>query len=559
MAKKNNLYTAGYEKNDELTIIFDIDLFELPYNEFNEQSPLWILNDVDMGKSKNRAWPNFKNVKIFGSFDCSNFTITPDTVLPECFDTLICKHSISDLEILINLLPKDFLTLSKPCIIVRPAILNNIKNNKGAALSIARRFAEKYPNIIVTDTKQVLSEILTSIDKITEKQATTPKKEQQSTKKNDIKQKTAEWLSTDEMAEHITAQSPEISSLPHKQILRYIQMARSTKSSLKIKTQKLLRADGAKISCIHISETSHIIKFILEHIAAHVKTKEKTTSKTITTAKPSQTINIAPKRYFVGQNEIIETKIEKYISPQAYRDIKTKCKDNTTDLLRILNDINVINVNPTDSQGQQVLYIQDNELKVSATIKFKHARCLCQGFGQLDNRSRIVWGVSGRYFICQKFFSSHNSTEYNEYFRALNIDVSKIDLSEYLYIPDLIDELTGGKSAPSDTAPEQTTTTNTESTHNTKASNTDALKTQKWSQLYSLNTKYQERLNTLNMTQAKLTFQLTQETQTEALLNTAQNLTSVLLQKQECEHALQRIQAMNNELKQMQHALNKQK
>lgn len=558
MAKKNNLYTVGYEKDGELTVIFDVDLFDLPYDEFNEQSPLWILNNVNMGKGKNRTWPNFKNVNIYGSLDCSDFPITPDTVLPESFDTLICKHSISDLDVLINLLPDNFVTLPTPHIIVRPAILNNIKNNKGDALSIAKRFAEKYPNVIVTDTKQKLSEILTTIDKTTEKRPPTPKKEQQTTHKNTPEQKTDEWLSTDETAEHIIAQSTEISTLPYKKVLRYIQMARSTKSNLKIQTKKLLRTDGAKVSCIHISETPRIIAFIQESVAAHAKTKEKK-EKPITTPKTPQPTTDTQKKYFVNQNEITETKIEKYISPQAFGDIKTKCGNNTTDLLRILNDINVINVNPADNPGKQVLYIQDSELKVSPTVKFKHARCLCQGFGTLDNRPRIVWGVSGNYFICQKFFARHNTTEYNEYFRALNIDASKLDLSEYLYVPKLIDQLTGGKPAPSDTTPEQTPPNNTASIPDTTPTNTDAPKTQKWSQLYSLNTKYQERLNLLNASQSKLILQLTQETETNSLLNTLQNLQSVLLQKQKCEQALQRIQDMNNELKQMQQALNKQK
>ena len=557
MAKKNNLYTVGYEKDGQLTVIFDVDLFDLPYDEFNEQSPLWILSDVDMGKSKNRTWPDFKNVKIYGSFDCSDFPITPDTILPECFNTLICKHSISNLDALINILPKDFITISAPNIVVRSAILNNIKNNKDDALSIAKRFAEKYPMITVTDTKQTLSEILDAIDTAPAKQTIQKPKKQQTTKKT-TKQKTDEWLSTEEMAKRCIAESTKISALPYQQVIRYIQMAHSEKSTLKIIRQELLRTDGVKVSCIHISETPRIIAFILESVAARTQQKTKK-EKPITTPKTPQPTTDTQKRYFVNQNEITETKIEKYISPQAFGDIKTKCGNNTTDLLRILNDINIINVNPADNPGKQVLYIQDSKLKVSPTVKFKHARCLCQGFGTLDNRPRIVWGVSGNYFICQKFFARHNTTEYNEYFRALNIDASKLDLSEYLYVPKLIDQLTGGKPAPSDTTPEQTPPNNTASIPDTNPANTDAPKTQKWSQLYSLNTKYQERLNALNLSQAKLTTQLTSETQTSALLETLNNLKSVLLQKQECEQALQRIQAMNTGLKQMQQALNKQK
>ena len=68
------------------------------------QTPLVILGDVDMGKSKSGQWPDFTHVGIQGTFDCSNFTIGPDTILPGFFTTLICKYSIGDLKVLINML-----------------------------------------------------------------------------------------------------------------------------------------------------------------------------------------------------------------------------------------------------------------------------------------------------------------------------------------------------------------------------------------------------------------------------------------------------------------------
>ncbi len=191
-----------------------VDVFNLPYDKFNHDDPIWIMEDVDLGKSKNRQWPDLSNVAIAGTFDCSDFPITADTVLPFSFHTLICKHSISDLGVLIGRIPNkanEIEYTGNISVVVRPAILNNIKKDKDGALEIARNFAAVHPDVIVTDGKQTLKQIFNDLEKdisAQEKPATPVM-----VAAPDMPEKTHEWLSTDELIEECKAVSSSMSVL----------------------------------------------------------------------------------------------------------------------------------------------------------------------------------------------------------------------------------------------------------------------------------------------------------------------------------------------------------
>lgn len=445
MAKQNRTYTAIINTEEDQDVVM-VDMHDLPYDRFDAEHPLVILDDVDLGKSKNRTWPDFSNVIVKGAFDCSDFQITSKTVLPRTFKKLICKFSISDLGVLFGLLP-----LGVESIVVRPALLNNIKKNKDGALDTARAFAKSYPGITVTDGKQTLKEVFAELYMATS--AAAEKKIKVKTVTEPVyADKTAEWLDSNELIDYCMRTSDKVAQLPFESVERYVRIARSAKAGLNIRTERLKR--GADIvSCVHVDSAPAVLEYVESSIAAKFAKETKVEKEAPKKSKEPVVAVPAQPRFFVGSDEIKPVRIKKYISKSAWTQIRSKCSCSVPEQLRILNDIQCINVDPASTKGNSVVYIQNGSVKKSRTVKFKSVRCLSQGFGSVDNNSRLVWGVSGNTFVCQKFFANHSTgDEYQWYMRDLYVDLAQLDLSEFLYVPDLIQELSGDRGpAPSDT------------------------------------------------------------------------------------------------------------
>ncbi len=445
MAKVNNVYTARITDDVE-TRLFDVDIFNLPRGVFNADMPLEIIDNVELGRAKNPIWPDFTNVCVCGTLDCGNFAIGIDTVLPQKITKLVCKYSIPDLGVLFGKLPGTVQT-----VVVRTNLLNNVKKNVDGALDVAREFVKLYPGVTVTDEKQTLESVLRQIDmKNAEKQcATVPVVEP--TKKEEPKTKTAEWLSAEEVADECIIRSERCAEIPRTDLLRFIKSARSEKANLKLKAEMRTRADGVEIVCVHKDSLDDVLAYVIDAIEMQNQRVKKADKKTATPKTSDEKVvgQVAKRRYSIGAREVKPVKIKKYISKSAWGKIRAKVKDGVDKLIEILTDIENINVNPTDTYGNQVLFIKDGQVKVSPTVKFKNAKCLCQGFGTLDDRPRIVWGVCGNVFICQDFFKEHENTAYNNLISDLDIDLSKIDLNDFLLVTDLIKDLSTGRSMPS--------------------------------------------------------------------------------------------------------------
>ncbi len=448
MAKQNRTYTAIINTEEDQDVVM-VDIHDLPYDRFDAEHPLVILDDVDLGKSKNRTWPDFSNVIVKGAFDCSDFQITSKTVLPRTFKKLICKFSISDLGVLFGLLP-----LGVESIVVRPALLNNIKKNKDGALDTARAFAKSYPGIIVTDGKQTLKELFAELH-VSASAAAEKKIKVKTVAEPVYADKTAEWLDSNELIDYCVRTSDMIAQIPVENIERYVRIARSAKAGLNIRTERLKR--GADIvSCVHIDSVPAVLEYVESSIAAQFAKETKVEKEAPKKSKePVVTVPAKP-RFFVGSDEIKPIRINKYISKSAWTQIRSKCSCSVPELLRILNDIQCINVDPASTKGNSVVYIQNGTVQKSRTVKFKSVRCLCQGFGSADNGARLVWGVSGNTFVCQKFFANHSTgDEYQWYMRDLDVDLAQLDLSEFLYVPDLIQELSGDRGPASSGTPDK--------------------------------------------------------------------------------------------------------
>ncbi|MBR2482455.1 MAG: hypothetical protein IKB49_01025 [Alphaproteobacteria bacterium] len=447
MAKQINKYEAVIFKDGQPTPIM-VDIHNLPYDSFDVTNPINIMGNVDLGKSKNHAWPDLSAVIINGSLDCSDFPITAKTVLPLTFKKLVCKFSINDLGVLIGRLP-----MGVSQVVVRTALLNSVRKNKDGALDIARRFARAYPNITVTDEKQTLNDILMEIERVSAATAVTPQPSKPQTAKPEVATKTAEWLEGSELVAHCATASEKFASLSPDAQERHMRIARSAKVRLDLKTGQFKRpSDGATVQCVHVDCVPMLLDYILTCIAEQeesraAKDASKTASKK-SVAKPAAQPQKTQPSLFVGTSQVKPVKIKKYISKSAWTQIRSKCSCSVPELLRVLNDIDCININPASTMGNGVFYVENGVIRKSRTVKFKSARCLAQGFGKSDNRGRIVWGVSGNVFVCQKFFADHAiNDEYQWYVRDLNLDLSTMDLGEFLYVPDLIKELSDTRTS----------------------------------------------------------------------------------------------------------------
>lgn len=455
MAKQIKKYDAVIFKDGNPTLI-SVDIHNLPYDEFNVANPINIMGDVVLGKSKNHAWPDFTAVILNGSLDCSDFPITSKTVLPLTFKKLICKFSINDLGILIGRLP-----MGVSQVVVRTALLNNVRKNKDGALEIARRFIAAYPDVTVTDEKQTLADVIAEIDRAASA-ASVEKTDKQQTVEPDIATKTDEWLDASELVTRCAAASDEIAALPRDAQERYVRIARSAKVRLNLKTGQFKRpSDGATVQCVHVDCVPLLVNYILSSIAEQeeariakdaTKSVEKQPAKTV---KPVQTKKTST--YFFGSEPVKPIKIKKYISKSAWGQIRAKVGNNTGALLRVLQDIEDINIDPAKAHttSGQVGFIKDNQVQVSPTVTFKNGRCLTQGFGTLDDRPRLVWGICGHSFVCQDFFPAHEGKaklKYNQLLREINILASDLDLSEYLLVSDLIKEFSSERPDASDVA-----------------------------------------------------------------------------------------------------------
>ena len=602
MAQKN-LYqaTINYESG---TDVLTVDMLNLPYDMFGPKFPLEIRDDVDMGKCKGATLPDMSNVVINGAFDCSNCTLTPSTVLPSRITSLICKHSIGSLDALPSKLPESLTT-----IVVRSAIFTAIKDatKKNAAdktaYEKALRFMEMYPNITVTDGKKTLREVIDSCAEKLSPVPVQPVAPVVAAPKPAMEQQTDDWLSVNDLV--VVCEeglSPDVLANLDKDLKRYIRQALNSKTDTKIETREMQRADGSVVKCIHRADVARVIEYITKSVlpksdAATQPEKPKKSSAKKSEAPATQT---GKKKYYIGNREIHSVKIKKYISKAAWGQILSKVGKNMNALLDILQDIENINVNPAlaHTASGQVAFIKDGQVQVSPTVGFKNGRCLAQGFGSLDDRPRIVWGICGNTFVCQNFYPAHEGKvklEYNTLLRTIDIDLSKLDLSEYLLVSDLIKELSVERTvvdtipapeavlpvAESTTAPEPVAAKEARATAKTSPAPVEqptvtitpepenkpegimseqpkefkkhvaprpVAKTPYWASLYHLSAQIKADYRATVAQQERLLAALTKPLNTEQMLDCTNELSEVLGHKKDLEWAMRQLEEKNKEL-----------
>lgn len=455
MAKTNKLYMAQIGTSGDAEVIL-VDIFALPYDQFDVEKPLVILESVDMGKAKNRVFPDFTNVIIEGgSLNCNDFKINSETVLPYGFDVLVCDHAINDLGNLIGVLPSSVST-----VVTRQAVLNAVKNKKSDALQKAQEFMVTYPDVNVTDGKQCLSDIMVQI--YTESQATKTLPETPTVKPTPVSValKTEEWLSVEELVTECRLLMPELSDVSDDVLARYVKMARSSKAGLRLNVRELVRPeDGAKINCVHRDCINVVAEFIVEKLAQQQE-RNANAAKKATPEKPVEKKTLVPvvdtpkpKQLNIDGKVVVETKIKKYIPNRLWNQIRGAAGNNKSVLLAILNDIECINIIPKQTKGKKVYYIKDGKLHSSSTVDFKNSRCLAQAFSGQNDKTRIIWGMSGDVFVCVNFYPEHDSNAaacaYRKFIREYRLDLSDVDWDKCLLVSDLIADMSEPHGKPS--------------------------------------------------------------------------------------------------------------
>ena len=311
MAQKN-MYKATINF-DGGTDILDVDMLNLPYDMFGPKFPLEIQGDVDMGKGKGRDLPDMANVIIRGAFDCSTCTITSETILPGGITELVCKHSIGGLDVLVGKLPD-----SVQKVVVRSAVFSAIKEcfKKSAQddtdYKNATKFIEVYPNIVVTDGKKTLIDVIKEHTEKVEPVKATPVSTAPVAPRLELQ--TDQWLSVNDLVPICEEKlGPDLLARLDKELKRYIRQVLNVKSAVKIESREMQRSDGTCIKCIRKEDASLVVEQIIESILAQDKSEQKETKAKKASAKTS----VAPKvstesrKYYIDNREIERVKIKK--------------------------------------------------------------------------------------------------------------------------------------------------------------------------------------------------------------------------------------------------------
>lgn len=436
---KTRFYEARIFHKDGEEII-NVDVASLPRGRFNKNQPLLITSDVVMDNGKKKALPDFSDVIITGGFDCSSYTITADSVLPNGITELTCLHSINSLDTLMENLPS-----SVRKVLVRTAVLNAVKKDTDGALTAAKDFTTKYPNVVVTDGKSVLFDILQEIARgkesvSTENVTTTPAK-------TEVASKTDDWLCTDELIVAYKQHESAVSDMSDEEIARAIRIVRKN-----FKKRELMRQDGAIVSCIHCDDMANLVDAINQQQKRNIMQQKQSVAETTpkkTEIKPQTPVERQPaaQKFFVGNKEVQETVIKKYIKNSVWKSVCNHCKSDLDKKLAFLQAIEDINVRPVDTAGKQVCYVQDGMLKTSPTITFKNVQWLSQGFGTLDDRARIIWCMNEYGFIATEYFAEHEKKQSVDYKKAIRQkDISGITTDDTLSVSDLITQLTAERN-----------------------------------------------------------------------------------------------------------------
>lgn len=423
-----------------------VNLLELGAISFDR---IVISGDVVLGNGKNAPLPNFANVEINGELDCSNFSITADSVLPNGITSLKCFYSINNLDVLSQILPS-----SVKKVYVRNAIINSIQKDKSCFES-AQRFIAKFPDVDVigktgnVSLRDAIEKKLTGKVKIEKSKpiASTTSDEISKVQKSSSDKRSG-YISISEAADKLK-QVPDFSGVSVKDLKKRI------KTFLYKDGENPLWGNVQNYVPENVIEelAKAILNFDFEEVSEDNKPLARPASNKAENAVAQETKNTSSQ----VPKPIV---IKKFFDKRVWNSVCKAVKGNRALLSKFLNNINDVNLNPIQKDvrisADRVACVKDNELRLVPNLELKNGSYITQSFGRSNNRPRVVWCLlSNGILVAADFFANHgdgkNKCLYNSTISA-NVfrDKTEKDFAEssqdYLDVEDLLKDFLGKDS-----------------------------------------------------------------------------------------------------------------
>ncbi len=471
MAK--NRYDAKINNNPT-----SVDLFDLPYDKFNEQNPLIVQGPVILTEQTRTT--DLSNVHIIGGFDISKQKIaidfpayiegpficrsctqvksktdqkikvdifTDSFQFPKGITEIDCAHSIKDFDYFIGRIPATVKT-----IIVADNMLSTLSSDQDK-LASAKRLLEKYPHLIVMGTKKksTLSEEIENIEKPAEvieqkpQIIETPVKPEIEPKetKTDIekeieageywpKRDTACFLSDDPFIKSFKLPFSDI-QLVVDRMWRYF-------------NRTMVKEYGSELSCISFDDLIVLYGVFVEALTEAKKEAEAEAQEGPKPQKPAPVQKTEEATIPVVVSEPTPLSIKKYIPGNMWGDITKLCGNKTQTIKFVLNTISSVNTDINKTNQGNAIQIIDPETKSKTTcgyMKKESGNCVVQSVDAptSNDRKRIVWTYlpKEQILVCIGAQSEHfcstgqnkNSLLYktNRIFAAKNMDANGVKLT----------------------------------------------------------------------------------------------------------------------------------
>ena len=383
----------------------DVSLKSVPEKELMNVS---FNRAIICGNFRCSKYKKFLPYIVKGVYDCSGYKgyITETTVFPYKVGVINCEYSIDSLDILLNKIPKGLKKL-----IVQPGLLKLDLNKDKEKVESARRFFNKYPDLIVCDSREKLF-LKQELEKLEKTKENTVEKnlnivKNKTVKKHEIKKIDVDFDKKDIL--NFLAKKPEFQNID--QIERMVGIILSEKRSNSVNTYFCLRQeDKVPVKCINIKD--------LDNLVIELRSLLKNEEEIISDKPENSVVQVKQDIEQEKENNVIHVtsiKIDKYISEDIWKRVVKSCHKQKSK--EMLYDINRVNINPLDMEYQgPVQALENHEYITFPRIKREYGCTLSQScdLNRNKDRKRLVWtvgdGPDGLVFVAVDFVPEHDGT-----------------------------------------------------------------------------------------------------------------------------------------------------
>lgn len=416
-----------------------VDLEHLPYGEYNEKTPLVIIEKVLLEKAL--QYTNLANVHFSAGIEMQN-TVLPTESVNEILITKPVEITVE--EYLENPFARRNLTLdfdamdyhvqsekTEPAKEQKPAVVKPVKKEKKKK-TVAKPVVEKAP------IESVIA-LVESVAKTKEKQATAKvtKTEQKTVQPVPVQPvetkniKNSDVLSIDDIMK-ICLRNEFIMrfDLPETKLEQEIRKIFKT-FQVKYYTDPVT---NSKVKCISSSNIGSLVKKLQETLA---KMSYKTPSVQQRKAEEQPESEPQKRKQLVSRKEIsvVPITIKKYIPKRLWKDICKSCGKHEMLKKAVIDNIRSLNADLNETYGSghiQIIDMTTEARRPLAYIKRKDKSCIVQSVTDTLNKDnkRIVWTYlpQKHIYVCTAFFLEHTKTKKgNDYERVCDYAADRKD------------------------------------------------------------------------------------------------------------------------------------